>query len=83
MLHIKDAAHDKHEKIKVRTVDTDVIVLVLSFLHRIPVKESRIFLGVGRHHRYIPGHAIAATAATALGQPRVAALAMFRAFYRQ
>ena len=69
MLHIKDAAHDKHEKIMVRTADTDVIVLVLSFLHRIPVKESWISFGVGRHHRYIPGHAIAA----AMGQPRIAA----------
>ena len=76
MLHIKDAAHDKHEKIMVRTADTDVVVLVLSILHRIHVKEAWIYFGVGRHHMYIPAHAIAA----ALGQPRAAALAMFHAF---
>ena len=60
MLHIKDTAHDKHEKIMVRTADTYVVVLVVSILHRIHVKDAWISFGVGMHQRYIPGHAIAA-----------------------
>lgn len=76
ILHLWDAAHEGHVNVMVKTSDTDVVVLILSKLHNIPVGEVWISFGVGKHHRYIASHDIAAT----LGPAKAPAMAMFHAF---
>ena len=76
VLHILDAANDGHEKILVRTGDTDVVVIIVSCLQNIPLKEIWVSFGVGKNHRYIAAHEIAAS----LGPRKGKALAMFHAF---
>ena len=62
VLHLLDAAHASHEKIMIRTCYTDVVVIILSKLASIPMaREVWISFGVGKHHRYIAAHTIAAT----------------------
>lgn len=76
VLHVLDAAYQGHRNIMVRTVDTDIVVLILSKIHSIPINEVWISFGVGKHHRYISSHDIAAV----LGPSKASALAMFHAF---
>ena len=81
VFHLLDAAlHDDdagHEKIMIRTCDTDVVVIILSKLASIPMaREVWISSGVGKHHMYIAAHTIAAT----LGPTKAPALAVFHAF---
>lgn len=69
--------HGNHQNVMIHTVDTDVVVLVLSTLHDIPfVSEVWISFGVGKNHRFIPAHEIAAN----LGPHKASALGMFHAF---
>jgi len=76
ILHLLDAANNGHKDVMVRTSNTDVVVLILSKLHSLPINEVWISFGVGKHHRYIPSHNIAAT----LGPSKSSALAMFHSF---
>ena len=77
VFHLLDAAHASHEKIMIRTCDTDVVVIILSKLASIPMaREVWISFGVGKHHMYIAAHTIAAT----LGPTKAPALAVFHAF---
>ena len=72
VLHLLDAAHAGHEKIMIRTCNTGVVVIILSKLASIPMaREVWISFGVGKHHRYIAAHTIAAT----LGPTKAPALA--------
>ena len=51
VLHLLDAAHAGHEKIMIRTCDTDVVVIILSKLASIQMaREVWISFGVGKHH---------------------------------
>ena len=77
VLHMLDAANAGHEKIMIRTCDTDVVVIILSKLACIQMAhEVWISFGVGKHHRYIAAHTIAAS----LGPSKAPALAVFHAF---
>ena len=77
VLHLLDAAHAVHEKIRIRTYDTDVVVVILSKLAIIPMaREVWISFAVGKHCRYIAAHTIAAT----LGPTKAPALAVLHAF---
>jgi len=77
VLHLLDAAHAGHEKIMIRTCDTDVVMIILSKLASIPMaREVWISFGVGEYHRYIAAHTIGAT----LGPTKAPALAVFHAF---
>ena len=76
VLHLCDAGTRGHQKIMVRTGDTDVVVIIVSALQNIPVTEVWISFGVGRHHRYIAAHEIA----HAMGPCKARSLAMFHAF---
>ena len=77
VFHLLDAAHASHEKIMIRTCDTDVVVIILSKLASIPMaREVWISFGERKHHRYIAAHTIAAT----LGPNKAPALTVFHAF---
>ena len=58
-LHLKDATENGHKIIKVRTVDTDVVILAISVFHQIPELEQ-LWVGFGSGKKYtdIPIHSI-------------------------
>ena len=76
MVHVADAACVGYQKVLVRTVDTDVVVLAIATTSKIDIQELWIAFGTGQHLRYIPVHEIAA----ALGPDRSEALPMFHAY---
>ncbi|WAR11602.1 hypothetical protein MAR_025782, partial [Mya arenaria] len=76
ILHMKDISENNLQRILVRTVDTDVVILALSVYHKLNIEELWIAFGVGRNYHYIPVHTIAAI----LGIERVEALPAFHAF---
>ncbi len=55
-VHIKHAANRGHRKVTLRTVDTDVVVLSLSFFSELGVEELWIEFGVGKLRRWLPIH---------------------------
>ncbi|KAK3725326.1 hypothetical protein QZH41_002764 [Actinostola sp. cb2023] len=73
-LHVLDAA-TFHQKIMIRTVDTDVFVLAVSLMQRIPQKEVWLAFGMGKHFRYYPVHEISRS----LGPQKSLVLPVFRA----
>ena len=73
-LHVLDAA-TFFDKIMIRTVDTDVFVLAVSQMHRIPGKEVWLAFGMGKHFRYYPIHQISRS----LGPQKSLALPVFHA----
>ena len=76
MLHLADAVHDGFQKILLRTVDTDVVVLAMAATTKLKIKELWVAFGTGKHFRYIPAHEIAAF----LGPDKSQALPMFHAY---
>jgi hypothetical protein len=76
LLHAKDATIQGHNKVIVRTVDTDVVVLVLGMIQQLDLDELWVAFGAGKHLRYISVHAIS----EALGSERCRALPAFHAF---
>ncbi len=60
----------------IRTVDTDVVVLAITFFHRLSVHELWIAFGVGKKYRYISVHDIALH----LGEHSAETLGGFHAF---
>ena len=74
MLHVSHAARHGHNKIMIRTVDTDVVVLAVSVVHHLqPENELWIAFGTGKGFRYLAAHEIAAR----LGPDKAQALTMF------
>ncbi len=61
LLHVKHAAEFGHRKIAIRTVDTDVVVIAISFFHELNIDELWIQFGVGRNKRWLPVHEYAAS----------------------
>lgn len=60
MLHTQDAVQQGCTKVMVRSVDTDVLVLAISVVHRIEdLDELWVSMGVDKHHTFIPAHEIA------------------------
>ena len=53
-VHIKHSAHCGHRKVTLRAVDTDVVVLSLSFFSEVGVEELWIEFGVGKVRRWLP-----------------------------
>ena len=74
-VHVLDAAN-QHQRIMIRTNDTDVFVLAVSQMHRIPQKEVWLAFGTGKQFRYYPIHVIARS----LGPQKSLALPVFHAF---
>ena len=76
LLHAADAAKCGFEKLMLRTVDTDVVVLAIAFFHELPLSELWVAFGVGKHLRYVPVHVIASS----MGQQKSKALLAFHSF---
>ena len=78
-LHLQDAVENGHTTAAIRTVDTDVFALAISYyfqLKREGLTELWTTLGVGDKTRHIPCHIIA----TKMGERRSVALRGFHAF---
>ena len=57
-LHLKDAA-DKGQKIaKIRTVDTDIVVIAISLFNKLTIFKLWVGFGSGKSYRDIPIHSI-------------------------
>ena len=64
-----------HQKLILRTVDTDVVVLAIANMQKLNVSELWIAFGVGKNFRYIRAHSIA----MAMGPEKASALPFFHA----
>ena len=77
MVHLADAVHRGYSKIKIRTVDTDVLVIAIATMNELPEDtEVWIAFGTGKDYRYIPVHSIFKT----LGPLKSLSLPVFHAF---
>lgn len=81
VLHLSNIVNEGYSKIIIRTVDTDVLVLVTAAYHDLNENcrqeiEFWVAFGTGKHMRFIPAHEIA----IALGKERCLALPFFHAF---
>ena len=74
MLHVSHAARHGHNKIMIRTVDTDVVMLAVSVVHYLqPENELRIAFRTGKGFQYLAANEIAAR----LGIDKAQAFTMF------
>lgn len=76
VIHAADAVAKGLLKLLIRTVDTDVVVLLIAFYERLAAEEVWILFGTGQSSRYIPIHIIARN----LGHNMARALPMVHAF---
>ena len=76
ILHVSDCVRQGADKIIIRTVDTDVVVLAVSNFRRLGISEMWISFGVGKQYRYIPIHDMV----RALGDEKAQTLHVFHAF---
>ena len=75
MIHALDASLRGHRRIKIRTNDTDVMVLALSVVSTLPVNEFWITYGSGKNVQHMPAHDVVLS----LGPSKASALPMFHA----
>ena len=75
LVHGLDAILKGHQREKIRTNDTDVVVLAISVAKALPEDEMRITFGLGKHVYNLAAHSIALS----LGQDKSSLLPMFRA----
>ena len=73
LLHVAHATAHGHQKVSIRTVDTDVIVLAVSQFQHLQLAELWIEFGVGKHYQFIPAHLIS----DSLGPEKAKALPFF------
>ena len=76
ILHLEDAVTEGFNKISIRTVDTDVVVLAVAAAQRHGNTEIWIAFGTGKSFRFLAAHEMARI----LGPDRCTALPMFHAF---
>ena len=76
LLHLEYAVKQGYNKVSIRTVDTDVVVLAVASAQRLNITELWIAFGAGKNFRYLPAHELA----DALGPGRGIVLPMFHAF---
>ena len=65
----------QYNKVSIRTVDTDVVVLAITSAQRLGITELWVAFGAGKHFRFLPIHKLA----NALGPQRCIALPFFHA----
>ena len=75
-MHLEDAVTEGFNKISIRTVDTDVVVLAVAAAQRHGNTEIWIAFGTGKSFRFLAAHEMARI----LGPDRCIALPMFHAF---
>ena len=73
MIHALDASLCGHRRMKIRSNDTDVVVLAISVANTIQADKLWIAYGSGKHLHNLPSHSIA----TSLGPEKLSALPMF------
>ena len=56
LIHVNDASQKGIKKIKIITVDTDVVVIALCVFHSLNLSELWIEFGTGQHRRWLPIH---------------------------
>lgn len=59
ILHVLDACLCENKRVMIKTRDTDVVVLAISFFSKSLADERWIAYGAGRYVRFIPVHKIA------------------------
>ena len=59
LLHLEDAVKQGYNKVSIRTVDTDVVVLAVASAQRLNITELWIAFGAGKNFRYLPAHEMA------------------------
>ena len=75
IIHAFDASLHGHRRIKIRSNDTDVVVLAVAFAPLISIDELWISYGPSKQIRNLPAHSIA----TSLGQKTARVLPLFHA----
>ena len=73
MIHVSDASLNGHWRIKIRTNDTDVLVLAISIASLLPIDELWVSIGSSKNLTYLPAHTIAAS----LGRDKARVLPIF------
>jgi hypothetical protein len=58
LLHAMDAALHGHQKLYIRTVDSDVVILAIHFFDKLKVSELWVGYGRGKTFRNIPIHEV-------------------------
>ena len=58
ILHLAHASSQGHDKVFVRTVDSDIVVLAIAFYEQLGLSELWIGFGSGKNYRDIPVHSI-------------------------
>ena len=76
LLHVSHAAQHGHQKVLIRTVDTDVVVLAVFAISQLPSRcELWLAFGTGKSFRYLAAHQMS----KCLGPEMSRALPMFHA----
>lgn len=75
MVHAVDASLRGHQRLKISTNDTDVVVLAISVVNTLPVDELWITYGLEKHIYNFAVHSMAMS----LGQDKASVLPMFHA----
>jgi hypothetical protein len=75
-LHAADSIRSGFIDLVIKTVDTDVVVLAVSYYHQLHARFLWISFGCGKNHQYLPVHDIA----NSLGIQKSIALRGFHAF---
>ena len=75
-LHIRDIARKGALRVKLRTVDTDVIVITMALFSKLALAELWIEFGSGKHKMFYPIHLFQRN----LGDEKSRALLFFHAF---
>ena len=58
-LHMACAVAHGHRNLAIMTVATDVVVIAVAYIHRLPIEELWITFGTGKHYHSIPAHVLA------------------------
>ena len=75
-LHVANAVNEGLQKVTIRTVETDVVVLAVSFIKQLPIQELWISFCTGRSFKYIRAYVIC----NGLGNDKAKALPGFHCF---
>ena len=75
MLHVAHGAAEGHRSVLIRTVDTDVVALAVTFVNQLDI-ELWLAFGVGKHFNYILANSLASN----FGPEKCKALSFFHAF---
>jgi len=59
LLHLEDDLKYGYNKVSIRTVDTDVVVLAVTSAQRLNITELWIAFDAGKNCRYLPAHEMA------------------------